>query len=119
MDLFELLLTSIKECVEQLLQLRPEPRGTPQRPVTLPDGGKEQPMTSKKLLIAICNVEFIARTSLARVCRRFSEGGLKYADVVLQVSAMCPAQSRLSHGFSEASRNCKRFARRSFARTSA
>lgn len=40
---------------------------------------------SKKLLLAICNVEYVLSCSVPALCRRLSENGVKYSDVVFEV----------------------------------
>uniref|UniRef100_A0A0M3HWQ2 Exocyst complex component 2 n=1 Tax=Ascaris lumbricoides TaxID=6252 RepID=A0A0M3HWQ2_ASCLU len=78
-DLFTIVITSIRDCIENLLQLRTDVR----RPSALVG---ENIVGSKKLLLAICNVEYVLSCSVPALCRRLSENGVKYSDVVFERS---------------------------------
>ncbi|VDM45172.1 unnamed protein product [Toxocara canis] len=78
-DLFTIVVTSIRDCVENLLQLRTDVR----RPAALVG---ENTVGSKKLLIAICNVEYVLSYSVPALCRRLTENGVKYSDVIFERS---------------------------------
>lgn len=41
---------------------------------------------SRKLLIAVCNIEYVISDSLPALCRRLAENGVKYGDVIFEVS---------------------------------
>jgi len=115
LDLFELLLTSVKECVEQLLQLHGQRSSTSapsalqqmNRPMSFES--KEQALTGRKLLITVCNLEYIIRCSLARLCRRLSDCGIKYADVILQRSKQKLQSFRSTLIRSYISMKCRQF----------
>ncbi|CAG9534496.1 unnamed protein product [Cercopithifilaria johnstoni] len=77
-DLFTMILTSIRDCIENVLQLR----GT-KRPSALFNEGTAN---SRKLLIAICNIEYVIGNSLPVLCRRLAENGVKYGDVIFEKS---------------------------------
>ncbi|CAJ0571185.1 unnamed protein product, partial [Mesorhabditis spiculigera] len=87
-DVFAGLIVSVRGCFNTLLDLKGD-----RRPNQLDLDGKENrqqegerrgQMTIKKLLISICNVEYIADTSLKNIGRRMEENGVKYADVILE-----------------------------------
>lgn len=42
-------------------------------------------LNSKKLLISVCNVEYVVNNSVPSLCRRFTNNGVKYGDVILEV----------------------------------
>lgn len=44
-----------------------------------------QEVTSRKLLVAICNIEYVLNHSLAAICKRLSDNGVKYAELILEV----------------------------------
>ncbi|MFH4981588.1 hypothetical protein AB6A40_008297 [Gnathostoma spinigerum] len=77
-DLFIVVLTSIRECLETLLLLRNDMR----RPSAL---SGETHVSSKKLLISICNIDYIVNFSLSTVCRKLAENEVKYGDVIFEV----------------------------------
>ncbi|VDM95149.1 unnamed protein product [Thelazia callipaeda] len=78
-DLFTMILTSIRDCVEDILQLR----GDLRRPTVLLNEGA---LSNKKLLISICNIEYVLSNSLPVLCRRLAENGVKYGDVIFAKS---------------------------------
>uniref|UniRef100_A0A1I8EB06 Exocyst complex component 2 n=1 Tax=Wuchereria bancrofti TaxID=6293 RepID=A0A1I8EB06_WUCBA len=71
-DLFTMILTSVRDCIENVLQLR----GCVKRPSALFNEGTA---SSRKLLIAVCNIEYILSNSLPTLCRRLAENGVKKA----------------------------------------
>lgn len=88
---------SLKECYERLLQLKTDQK-RPNRLImpnadtasvsSANDGDRQQPrqeVTSRKLLVAICNIEYVLNHSLAAICKRLSENGVKYAELILEV----------------------------------
>ncbi|VDK68125.1 unnamed protein product [Litomosoides sigmodontis] len=77
-DLFTMILASIRDCIENVLQLR----GT-KRPSALFNEGTA---ISRKLLIAVCNIEYVISNSLPALCRRLAENGVKYGDVIFEKS---------------------------------
>ncbi|VBB28147.1 unnamed protein product [Acanthocheilonema viteae] len=77
-DLFTMILTSIRDCIENGLQLRGM-----KRPSALFSEGAA---SSRKLLIAICNIEYVIGNSLPALCRRLAENGVKYGDVIFEKS---------------------------------
>ncbi|EFO21482.2 hypothetical protein LOAG_07007 [Loa loa] len=78
-DLFTMILTSVRDCIENVLQLR----GCVKRPSALFNEGTA---SSRKLLIAICNIEYILANSLPALCRRLAENGVKYGDIIFEKS---------------------------------
>ncbi|VDK45330.1 unnamed protein product [Anisakis simplex] len=78
-DLFSIVVTSIRDCIEHVVQLRSDVR----RPAALVG---ENTVGSKKLLIAICNMEYVLAYSLPSLCRRLSESGVKYSDLIFERS---------------------------------
>ncbi|MCP9258027.1 Exocyst complex component 2 [Dirofilaria immitis] len=78
-DLFTMILTSIRDCIENVLQLR----NSVKRPSNLSNDGT---VNSRKLLIAICNIEYVVGNSLPTMCRRLAENGVKYGDVIFEKS---------------------------------
>lgn len=125
-DLFTVILSSIRDCIENLLQLRYFIEGLPvsdmsrcrkkqsmskvnldpnfscclitvsvvlittvlsrsdmRRPSAL---AAEGTVSNKKLLISICNVEYVLGVSLPALCRRLADNGMKYGDVIFEVS---------------------------------
>uniref|UniRef100_A0AAF5PZT5 Exocyst complex component 2 n=1 Tax=Wuchereria bancrofti TaxID=6293 RepID=A0AAF5PZT5_WUCBA len=78
-DLFTMILTSVRDCIENVLQLR----GCVKRPSALFNEGTA---SSRKLLIAVCNIEYILSNSLPTLCRRLAENGVKYGDLIFEKS---------------------------------
>ncbi|VIO96336.1 Probable exocyst complex component Sec5, putative [Brugia malayi] len=78
-DLFTMILTSVRDCIENVLQLR----NCVKRPSALFNEGTA---SSRKLLIAVCNIEYILSNSLPTLCRRLAENGVKYGDLIFEKS---------------------------------
>jgi hypothetical protein len=109
-NLFSGMITIIKECYDKLLGLTPaHHRPTHLRPnqslnaSSLDDSASvssanddpqrlalriplevQQP-SSRKFLISVCNMEYIINHSLPLICKRLSDNGVKFADVILEV----------------------------------
>ena len=108
-NLFSDMITSIKECYDKLLNLspahhrpnhlRPNPNLTAssiddsasissanddQRAAIRIPLDIQQP-SSRKFLISVCNMEVIINHSLPLICKRLSDNGVKFADVILEV----------------------------------
>lgn len=49
-----------------------------------PRGGQE--VTSRKLLISICNIEYVINHLLSVICRRFTDCGVKFAELIFKKS---------------------------------
>ncbi|VDN49848.1 unnamed protein product [Gongylonema pulchrum] len=77
-DLFTVILVSIRDSIENILQTRSDVR----RPSALFSEGA---INSRKLLIGLCNVEYVMNCSLPVLCRRLAENGVKYGDMVIEV----------------------------------
>uniref|UniRef100_A0A914PC30 Exocyst complex component 2 n=1 Tax=Panagrolaimus davidi TaxID=227884 RepID=A0A914PC30_9BILA len=108
-NLFSGMITSIKECYDKLLGLTPaHSRPTHLRPnqslnaSSIDDSASissanddpqraairiplevQQP-SSRKFLISVCNMEYIINHSLPLICKRLSDNGVKFADVILE-----------------------------------
>uniref|UniRef100_A0AC35TML4 Exocyst complex component 2 n=1 Tax=Rhabditophanes sp. KR3021 TaxID=114890 RepID=A0AC35TML4_9BILA len=41
-------------------------------------------LSSRKMLICICNLDYIATHSLATICKRFRDNGIKYTELILE-----------------------------------
>ncbi|OZC12557.1 hypothetical protein X798_00188 [Onchocerca flexuosa] len=78
-DLFTMILTSVRDCIENALQLR----GCTRRPSSL---FSDRTASCRKLLIAICNIEYVVENSLLTICRRLTENGVKYGDIIFEKS---------------------------------
>uniref|UniRef100_A0A915Q7Q4 Exocyst complex component 2 n=1 Tax=Setaria digitata TaxID=48799 RepID=A0A915Q7Q4_9BILA len=78
-DLFTMILTSVRDCIENALQLR----GGVRRPPALFSEGT---ISSRKLLIAMCNIEYVLSNSLPAMCRRLAENNVKYGDIIFEKS---------------------------------
>jgi hypothetical protein len=88
-DLFISLITSIKDTIERLVGLRSSDGGTKLiRPTNLAFGSTKDSgvgVSGKKLLIALCNVDYILQFSLNTLCERLANNGVKHSDQLLQV----------------------------------
>lgn len=93
-DLFVSLITAIKETVERLIGYRDGAIvGKPSRPTNLAFAAASTKDSSshgggvsgKKMLIALCNVDYILQYSLITVCQRLADNGVKHTDQLLQV----------------------------------
>ncbi|KAI6225705.1 hypothetical protein M3Y95_00725300 [Aphelenchoides besseyi] len=94
---------SFKDCCDQLLRAkkRPNKLNMEATEIVNSDGIEcptdkfnccfaEKPLTSelnsRKLLICVCNLDYILHHSLPTICKRFSENGIKFADLILEQS---------------------------------
>ncbi|KAK6025482.1 Ser/Thr phosphatase family protein [Ostertagia ostertagi] len=84
-DIFVHLLTAIRHCFDRLLNLRADLKKPQDLDLNRKDEEKSH-LTTKKLLISICNLEFILETALKNISRRLLDCGVKYADEVYEKS---------------------------------
>ncbi|KAI1724959.1 exocyst complex component sec5 domain-containing protein [Ditylenchus destructor] len=114
LDLFVVVMLSFKDCYDQILQLKSASGTTEQSQHTMqkqrpnrlvmsdasslssaggtdigsiegkPRGGQE--VTSRKLLISICNIEYVINHLLSVICRRFTDCGVKFAELIFKKS---------------------------------
>uniref|UniRef100_A0A0N5AA74 Exocyst complex component 2 n=1 Tax=Syphacia muris TaxID=451379 RepID=A0A0N5AA74_9BILA len=77
-SLFISMITSVRDCIRHLLQFRSDSK----RPTDL----SSSKITSKKLLISVCNMEYIVNNSLPTFCKRLSDNGVKYGDLIFEES---------------------------------
>ena len=109
--LFSDMITCIKECYDKLLSLTPaHQRPNHLRPnlnltgssiddsASISSANEEQQRStmrvplevqqpsSRKFLISVCNMEYIINHSLPLICKRLSDNGVKFADVILEVT---------------------------------
>uniref|UniRef100_A0AC34GN75 Exocyst complex component 2 n=1 Tax=Panagrolaimus sp. ES5 TaxID=591445 RepID=A0AC34GN75_9BILA len=118
-NLFSGMITSIKECYDKLLgltaahnrptHLRPNQslnasslddsasissaNDDPQRAAIRIPLEVQQP-SSRKFLISVCNMEYIINHSLPLICKRLSDNGVKFADVILEKTKLKLASIR-------------------------
>lgn len=84
-EIFVHLITAIRHCFDRLLNLRANQKKPQDLDLSRKDDDKSQ-LTTKKLLISICNLEFILDTALKNISRRMFDCGVKYADEVYEKS---------------------------------
>ncbi|KAK6054269.1 Ser/Thr phosphatase family protein, partial [Cooperia oncophora] len=84
-DIFVHLVTAIRHCFDRLLNLRGDQKKPQDLDLSRKDEEKSH-LTTKKLLISICNLEFILETALKNISRRMLDCGVKYADEVYEKS---------------------------------
>uniref|UniRef100_A0A7I4XZ43 Exocyst complex component 2 n=1 Tax=Haemonchus contortus TaxID=6289 RepID=A0A7I4XZ43_HAECO len=84
-DIFVHLITAIRHCFDRLLNLRADLKKPQDLDLSRKDEEKSH-LTTKKLLISICNLEFILETALKNISRRLLDCGVKYADDVYEKS---------------------------------
>ncbi|CAD5206582.1 unnamed protein product [Bursaphelenchus okinawaensis] len=92
-DRYMMVVCTIKECLEQMLAIKLRKR--PHRLFNESDSGstnsaavEEQKKSSsevngRRLLIAISNLDYILNGSLPQICKKLSDNGLKYSDLIL------------------------------------
>ncbi|KJH45737.1 IPT/TIG domain protein [Dictyocaulus viviparus] len=84
-DIFVHLIVAIRHCLDRLLHLRADLK-TPMN-FDLPRKDDEKSfLTTKKLLISICNLEYISETALHNITRRMLDCGIKYVDEIHEKS---------------------------------
>ncbi|PAV59639.1 hypothetical protein WR25_21235 [Diploscapter pachys] len=99
-DLLVHLLTAIKYCFDRLLNIRDDSQGKRPEALELKGDKSEENQaqsgyaTAKKLLICICDLEFIERNSLQRVAKQMDQIGIRAIDVIIEKSAQKLSQYR-------------------------
>ena len=91
-----------KDCCEALLRTKRRPKQLTSAPnegfllvlfcsyfllksAALETSGQRADVDSRRLLVCVCNLDFVIQYSLPTVCRRFSDSGVKFADLILEV----------------------------------
>ncbi|KAL6729052.1 hypothetical protein Aduo_000144 [Ancylostoma duodenale] len=80
-DIFVHLITAVRHCFDRLLNLRADLKKPQDLDLNRKDDEKSH-LTTKKLLISICNLEFILENALRNIHKRMFDCGVKYADEV-------------------------------------
>ncbi|CAJ0944582.1 unnamed protein product, partial [Mesorhabditis belari] len=88
-DLLVALISSVRRCFGTMLHLNNAEKRPNDLDIDKKNGKRADPeergqITTKKILIAICNIEYIANTSLKNISRRMTENGVKYADLIYE-----------------------------------
>ncbi|ETN68527.1 IPT/TIG domain protein [Necator americanus] len=84
-DIFVHLVAAIRHCFDRLLNLRADLKKPQDLDLNRKDDEKSH-LTTKKLLISICNLEFILENALKNINKRMFDCGVKYADEVYEKS---------------------------------
>ncbi|KAE9420577.1 hypothetical protein Angca_003887 [Angiostrongylus cantonensis] len=84
-DIFVHLIVAIRHCLDRLLHLRADLKNPLNLDLSRKDDEKSH-LTTRKLLISVCNLEFIMDTSLQNITRRMFDCGIKFADEIYEKS---------------------------------
>ncbi|KAJ1360792.1 hypothetical protein KIN20_019857 [Parelaphostrongylus tenuis] len=84
-DIFVHLIVAIRHCLDRLLHLRGDLKSPMNLDLSRKDDEKSH-LTTRKLLISICNLEFILDTALQNITRRMFDCGIKCADEIYEKS---------------------------------